>query len=1181
MEDSNDTVKTSKQIKYHAFISYRHADNKQQGRQWATWLHQSIETYEVPADLVGKNNARGEKIPARIYPVFRDEEELPANSDLGSSIVGALDLTQILVVLCSPRAVASTYVADEIDYFKSNCNGSERIIAAMIDGEPNTSWDKGKLASGFKVSDECFPIPLRFEYDTNGNRTERYAEPIAADFRINNHGLIEQGWTSPEALRLHLKSAKSLSKAQIEKRVTEYQTQQHLMLLKIIAGILGVPLGELTQRDKQHQLEQARQKTTKLRKWLTAVGFFALLAVGAGFVAYVNQQEAIKQTREAQELQSKTVAQNAIDAFERGEYHTSISLALSALPESFSNPDRGFSADAEAILSSAIFHDKLIYSGIGDPSWSDLDWLRKDPYKSFISSDQTRLIIYGSASPVIIDLISGTRITLEEQPSADFWSSWTHADISKTGQLIAVQGSQNDKNLTYVWSTVDGQLILKQPAKFSKFDQNQKFAGFYNKDPKTKKTEGYLVEINQNKTIMDFAGEFTGVSESNGLVLTQEDKKCRFNLSTGRVCESVTHVFSIKSGELLLSINGALVEGSLNDDYVLLKNSSDVNAKTQSNTSLVSRNDLNANGVAKWDLKAMQQIAFYPGNFEYFNPQFKRMITVDGRRNKSNLWNIGQDALISEIDGYVVSLDGYERLENRNNTLIYDWDDIPMFITSVKVKSSEETLKYSLVDGQLISRTPGSYLGQFDTGRIVTQRLSDGLYDIFEEDSSEAMMKMVSGFCSNDVYEDSSRPLMPNVSGSAIIFNCGRFIALYYPNSANTNKPHIITSDQPAQWVEDGNLFWFGKDNAELFSFSYWEGGVIHPERILRLPVVDSITFRSLLNGKYLLALTPDSKISLWDSSGSIFKPIITIDEFELSKGYLSNFNDKERSTEKINLNNKLELISQLGFNTKEIHKADDIGFEERKDTRWSLKKEIESDSIYSNSKYKADFFVELRKGKVSVVFGDQNAYLVNRQNGVMISQLYKGSDYSESFFNSFSEPFGVSESPNGKHFIFFNWYGVWLFDMHGNIISVLCDDEASCSDGVDFNWIGDGNQVHILGKNPHIYSFVNKNRVDLCKSYLKKDNCRRALSGSIIFGENTIATGRAIFDLKTGIRLLELPGDLGGMYAHPFRFNDDESAVLMVSETGGGTSLYGIWRLPERGEALLSKVRAKIKSID
>lgn len=48
--------------KYAVFISYRHADNKEQGRQWATWLHHTLETYEVPPDLVGRTNLRGEPV---------------------------------------------------------------------------------------------------------------------------------------------------------------------------------------------------------------------------------------------------------------------------------------------------------------------------------------------------------------------------------------------------------------------------------------------------------------------------------------------------------------------------------------------------------------------------------------------------------------------------------------------------------------------------------------------------------------------------------------------------------------------------------------------------------------------------------------------------------------------------------------------------------------------------------------------------------------------------------------------------------------------------------------------------------------------------------------------------------------------------------------------------------------
>jgi len=304
---------SNRNFNYHAFISYRHADNKEQGRQWATWLHQAIETYEVPSDLVGKKNSRGEIIPERIYPVFRDEEELPADADLGKSIVNALDASRVLVVLCSPQAVASTYVADEIHHFKS-IGRSDSIIASLLYGEPNASWDKGKLASGFKEEDECFPIPLQFEYNEEGVPTEKRAEPIAADFRITQNGVSQQGWCSPEAYRQQLESTSQLGKSEIQKRITQYQQQLHLMLLKIIAGIMGVPLRELTQRDKEYQLEISKQKAKKLRRWLSAVALLAVVAIAAGVFAFFKQEQAVKAEKVAVE-QKQMAEQNLAQAY--------------------------------------------------------------------------------------------------------------------------------------------------------------------------------------------------------------------------------------------------------------------------------------------------------------------------------------------------------------------------------------------------------------------------------------------------------------------------------------------------------------------------------------------------------------------------------------------------------------------------------------------------------------------------------------------------------------------------------------------------------------------------------------------------------------------------------------------------------------------------------------------------
>lgn len=217
---------------YRAFISYRHQDNTESGRQWATWLHQAIETYDIPEELVGKVNSRGEKIPEKIFPVFRDEEALPADADLSNVITRALDRTQFLIVLCSPRARQSTFVADEIEYFKK-LGRSDRIIAAIIDGEPNTSLDDSKLVSGYSVDDECFPEPLQYVYDEEGKKTKQRTEPVAADFRVTLENKKQQGWTSSQVLKQQLTDQGSYDRRTVAQIASDYDKQLRLMLLKI------------------------------------------------------------------------------------------------------------------------------------------------------------------------------------------------------------------------------------------------------------------------------------------------------------------------------------------------------------------------------------------------------------------------------------------------------------------------------------------------------------------------------------------------------------------------------------------------------------------------------------------------------------------------------------------------------------------------------------------------------------------------------------------------------------------------------------------------------------------------------------------------------------------------------------------------------------------------------------
>lgn len=264
---------------YWCFISYRHADNQETDREWASWLHRAIEQYEVPAELIGTTNSRGEVIKDRIFPVFRDEDSLPADAHLGEKIREALDLSLYLVVICSPRSVESRYVNDEIRYFIGR-GRQDRIVPAIIDGEPNDP------------SRECFPAPLKSRVDENG-KVDLNAGPLAADFRIPGG---REGYTSSEAYRSVLASAGTRLRNQERNRLAEnYDKQLHREKLKIIAGILGVQLDVLQARDKAHQLALAQKRSRTLRQWLAAVGTMAVAALVSTFFAVEQRDEAMTQ----------------------------------------------------------------------------------------------------------------------------------------------------------------------------------------------------------------------------------------------------------------------------------------------------------------------------------------------------------------------------------------------------------------------------------------------------------------------------------------------------------------------------------------------------------------------------------------------------------------------------------------------------------------------------------------------------------------------------------------------------------------------------------------------------------------------------------------------------------------------------------------------------------------------
>ncbi|HEY9282281.1 MAG TPA: toll/interleukin-1 receptor domain-containing protein [Pyrinomonadaceae bacterium] len=209
-DETPDQTAAPGEFKYWAFISYSHRDE-----EWAQWLHKELETYRVPKRLVGRQTALG-PVPPKLFPVFRDREELPGSADLGGNISGALLRSRTLVVVCSPRSAASRWVNEEIKTFKV-LGREDRVLCLIVDGEPNAT-DRPELGQP-----ECFPPALRFRVGADGALTEDRVEPIAADARKGKDG-------------------RENSK------------------LKILAGLLGVGFDELRQREQQRRRRQAFQR---------------------------------------------------------------------------------------------------------------------------------------------------------------------------------------------------------------------------------------------------------------------------------------------------------------------------------------------------------------------------------------------------------------------------------------------------------------------------------------------------------------------------------------------------------------------------------------------------------------------------------------------------------------------------------------------------------------------------------------------------------------------------------------------------------------------------------------------------------------------------------------------------------------------------------------------------------
>ncbi len=110
--------------RYKAFISYSHDDER-----WARWLQRALEGYRLPNRL----RKRHPKLPARLFPIFRDRDELASGHDLSESIQQAIaDFYRL-----SLRAQAALWQGDVRTALASSTSARALIAKAVSEGTPS------------------------------------------------------------------------------------------------------------------------------------------------------------------------------------------------------------------------------------------------------------------------------------------------------------------------------------------------------------------------------------------------------------------------------------------------------------------------------------------------------------------------------------------------------------------------------------------------------------------------------------------------------------------------------------------------------------------------------------------------------------------------------------------------------------------------------------------------------------------------------------------------------------------------------------------------------------------------------------------------------------------------------------------------------------------------------------
>ncbi|MBX9747065.1 MAG: TIR domain-containing protein, partial [Hyphomonadaceae bacterium] len=385
---------------YRAFFSYSRQDDRV-----ANWLHRGLDGFRTPKPLLG-DGASG-AVPEKLHPIFRDRTDMAGGGQLSVRIEEALRDSEALIVLCSPAAAASPWVNQEVETFTTLGRG-ERIFPIIAYGQPDTD----------DVERDFFPPSLR------GRGL------LAADLR-----------------EITLPSGKVVGDGREGGR------------LKLIAGLLGVSLDALAQRERSRQ----RWRTRALGAAAAAFGVLALVAFAQFLSASHNARVALENERlaaverdRARDALARVFAERAVEQIEAGNYQLAMRYALAGWRATPNN--EGLFAP---ILARSLYdlpsrvqlgsETPLYHGEFSDDGNQVLTTAGVGPATVWDANTGARLFALGQQNHTFAHYVGADRIvTITADHQLDLWR--TSADGAERIASLPYDSATSDPNAQTEWS---------------------------------------------------------------------------------------------------------------------------------------------------------------------------------------------------------------------------------------------------------------------------------------------------------------------------------------------------------------------------------------------------------------------------------------------------------------------------------------------------------------------------------------------------------------------------------------------------------------------------------------------------------------------------------------------------------------------------------------------------------